>query len=112
MGSFQPGARIDAETEALNPRWVTAAVTLRPGNQSIIADSTAAAFTVTMPDIGESVGNIISVTAPYGAAQDTVLVATNETGTTISAGGTLDADNDVSVFYNTGLIWVVLSSTV
>ena len=111
MGSSQPSARINAETEALNPRYVTAAVTLRPGNQNIIADSTAAAFTVTLPDIGESVGNVICITAPEGASEDTVTVAVNETGSTATS-GSMDADDDYTVWYNSGLVWVVLSTNV
>lgn len=112
MGSFQVSATADALTEPLNPRHVAAALTLRPGNQVIIADSTDAAFTVTLPDVAGSVGNIITVIAPFGDAQDTVTVAIKETGSAVANGGTLDADDDYSIFYNNGLTWVVLKTTV
>jgi hypothetical protein len=64
-----------------------------------------------LPDIGESVGNIICVTAPYGNAQDTVTVAVNETGSTATS-GSMDADDDCTVWYNSGLVWRVLFTNV
>ena len=109
--SGQAQARIDAETEALNPRIVTVAEALRPGNQNIIAISaTGIAMTITLPDMAEAAGNIIAITAPNGDADDTVSVAVNETGTTIATYGVLDADGDIIVVFCTGRSWVVLYS--
>jgi len=108
--SMQAQSRVHAETEPNNPRFITATATLRPGNQNIFAVSaTSIAFTITLPDIAESIGNIICVTAPEGASDDTVTIAINEGGT--ATGGTLDADDDITVFYNNGRSWVPLYTT-
>ncbi len=108
--SGQAQARIDAETDAANPRWITASETLRPGNQNIIADSTAAEMTVTLPDVGECVGNIICIVAPYGNAQDTVFVVENEDGAAVTGTSDMDADNDYIILFCTGREWLVLAT--
>ena len=113
--SFQAAARIDAETQAANPRWISASETLRPGNQCIIVNSTSAAVNITMPDMAEAAGNIISIMV--GTLVSDVSVLINETGLEIGAGngnpaGDLDEDEDVSIFYCTGRVWVPIFTNV
>ncbi len=109
--SGQAQARVDAETEPNNPRVVTVATALRPGNQNIIAKSaTGIAMIITLPDMAEAAGNIISVTAPAGDADDTVSVYVNETTSVIATYGVLDADGDILVVFCTGRAWLVLYS--
>lgn len=109
--SMQAQARVHAETEPDNPRAIAVATTLRPGNQNIIAKSiTSAAFIVTLPDIAESTGNIISITAPAGFTDGQVSVYVNETTTIIATYGALDADGDILVVFCTGRAWLVLYS--
>jgi len=112
--SFQAQARVHSETQANNPRWITSSETLRPGNQCIFVDSTDAAVEITMPDMAEAVGNIISIYV--GTLGSDVSVLTNETGdeldTDSDGAGDLDEDEDVSVFYCTGHLWVTLYTNV
>ena len=108
--SLQAQARVHSETQPLNPRWITASETLRPGNQSIIVNSTDGAVNITLPDMAEAAGNIISITAATLVSDISVLI--NETGGEVASGGDLDEDEDVSVFYCTGREWVVLYTNV
>ena len=109
--SMQAQARVHDETEPNNPRVIATSETLRPGNQSIIAQSiTSAAIIITLPDMAETTGNIISITAPAGDTDDTVSVYVNETGSVIATYGVLDADGDILVVFCTGRAWLVLYS--
>lgn len=112
--SKQAQARTDAETQAANPRWISASETLRPGNQCIIVNSTDAAVNITMPDMAEAAGNIISIMV--GTLVSDVSVLVNETGLEVGANGNpagdLDQDEDVSVFYCTGRVWVPIFTNV
>jgi len=68
----------------------------------IIADSTAKAFTVTMPDPGEAAGLVFTVHAPLGSTQDTVTVSyKGPTGAAVTL--SLDADNDAAMFWSDGV---------
>jgi len=82
---------------------------MKPYDNHIIADSTAAAFTVTLPPMAECAGSIFSVIAPEGNAQDTVTLVDKETATTIHS---MDADDDVAVMYCTGDSWLTLYTNV
>ena len=98
--------RIHREFETPNVEWISSDTALRPGSRSYIVDSSDAAVDVTLPDIAESVGNIISFIAPSGATND-VSILINETGSE-HADGDLDADDDNVVLFNNGLNWVTL----
>lgn len=99
--------RVHREFETDNVEWISTATTLRPGSRCYIVDVSAAVVAVTLPDIAESVGNIISFQAPAGASfAATVLV--NETGSTLI---TMDANNEYAVIFNNGLQWVTLVSS-
>ena len=108
--SKQAGARIDGETFASYKWYIATDVTLNPVSQTIVVDSTDAAIDVTLPDVAEAAGVVICVIAPEGTTND-VSVLVNETGLEVSSGGDMDTDDNVSVFYCTGLTWVVLHTT-
>ena len=99
--------RIHREFETENVEWISAATTLRPGSRCYIIDVSAAAVAVTLPDIAESVGNILSFQAPAGASYNATVVI-NETAATLI---TMDANNEYAVIFNNGLQWVTLVSS-
>lgn len=70
----------------------------------IIADSTAAAFTITMPDPGEAAGLAFTIIAPEGATQDTVTVSfKGPTGAAVTLA--LDADDDAAYLFSDGVMF-------
>ncbi len=109
--SFQAQARVHSETFASYSWWISASTTLNPSNQVVHVNSAGGAVNVTLPDMAEAAGSLICVTAPVGATND-VSVLINETGLEVGSGGDLDANNDATLFYCTGLAWVPLVTTV
>ena len=99
--------RIHREFETDNVEWISEDTTLRPGSRCYIIDTSSAAVVVTLPDIAESVGNIISFKAPSGSSND-ASVFINETGAE-HASGDMDADDDYVVLFNNGLEWISLA---
>ena len=84
---------------------------MKASERVIQVDSALGAVVVILPPMAEAKGRIYSVGATVGATAD-VSVNGKESGTEISSGGDLDANDDASVFYCTGRVWVVLGTTV
>jgi len=102
--------RIHSETEISGAEWIDEDTTLRPGSREYIIDSSSNTVDITLPDIGESVGNVISFQAPDGASNDTSILI-KETASE-HASGDMDADDDYLVLFNNGLQWVVFITNV
>lgn len=108
--SRQAQARIDAETEPANPRVIATSETLRPGSQSIIINTDAGEVTITLADMAECAGNIVSFVAPDGNAKDSAFIKVNETGNAPTGVGDMDVDDDYIILFCTGREWLVLAT--
>lgn len=97
--------RIHAEQLADGPPlWISEDYSMRPGDYVIIADSSAAAVTITLPSKAQACGKFYYICAPSGASFD-VSVNDKEAGTEISTYGDMDADDDHAIFFCDGRKW-------
>lgn len=105
----RPMARGMADTLKMGPVFVDEAYQMRPGDFTVVAESTSG-VDVTLPaKIEAFAGMVYSVYAPAGASGD-VSVIDKEAGTEIATYGDLDADGDLIAVTLAGEVWAVVGS--
>lgn len=100
----------NVEGKAPGPYHTSADYEMGPADFQVVAESSAAAVTITLPPKCLAIpGMVYTIYAPAGASYD-VSVNENENDTEISTYGDLDANGDTLAVVCTGETWAVVAS--
>lgn len=88
----------------------TTTATLKVNEQTVIADTTGGAFTLTLPPVAEAIGKIYSFR--IGAGTNAMTLAFTGDAASLANLTSMDAVADRAVYYSDGFCWIQLGATI